>query len=452
MTIPVSTINFRAEAQKIGQPNNVNYNNRYTEPMPENALNDDVFMMQAMAENQAQKRAKSQDRWNKAGVLAQVGIATGFLATAAIGVLGLFGIKHLSKNGAKKAAEEAKNELKEMTNVKLKWENFAENKSVASLDSETTSKSLQKAFKSIIENNKLSEEAKKWGGAGNGMDIMYLYGHGGTGKTYVAKQFAQETGSMFTCIKYPDLGSPYKDAASMRISSCFDNIIAQANAAKDKKFVVCIDEIDAVMRKVPDGAHGAEEVAKSRAAVLTGLDKLRENCSNVTVIATSNYHPKNGIVDPIALRRFNNKIEVPLPDKKQVPALLEMYMKNIGAVDDKFYKTSAFKSFARKLQNNGYSNGEIELIAKEASKIFSASLKDVADADLKKHPFKVKYLEEAMKMNGEAASKTNKLMDVKGNKQASSTSRTRNVTVDVDFDDLNWWEKLKFVFNNFKKN
>ena len=57
-----------------------------------------------------------------------------------------------------------------------------------------------------------------------------------------------------------------------------------------------------------------------------------------------------------------------------------------------------------------------------------------------------------MKMNGEAASKTNKLMDVKGNKQGSSTSRTRNVTVDVDFDDLNWWEKLKFVFNNFKKN
>ena len=113
MTIPVSTINFRAEAQKIGQPNNVNYNNRYTAPMPENALNDDVFMMQAMAENQAEKRAKSQDRWNKAGVLAQIGIATGFLATAAVGVLGLFGIKHLTKNGAKEAAKQADDALKE---------------------------------------------------------------------------------------------------------------------------------------------------------------------------------------------------------------------------------------------------------------------------------------------------------------------------------------------------
>lgn len=440
MTIPVSTINFKAEAQKIGQPNNVNYNNRYTAPMPENALNDDVFMMQAMAENQAEKRAKSQDRWNKAGVLAQIGIAGAFLTTAGIALLGVLGFKKLGKNVGKQANDE----LNKLTGVKLKWEDFAKDKKVASLDSDTTSKSLKKAFNTIIENNKLSEEAKKWGGASNGMDIMYLYGHGGTGKTYVAKQFAQATGSMFTCIKYPDLGSPYKDAASMKISSCFDEIIKHANAAKDKKFVVCIDEIDAVMRKVPDGAHGAEEVAKSRAAVLTGLDKLRENCSNVTVIATSNYHPKNGIVDPIALRRFNNKIEVPLPDKKQVPALLEMYMKNIGAVDDKFYKTSAFKSFARKLQNNGYSNGEIELIAKEASKIFSASLKDVADADLKKHPFKVKYLEEAMKMNGEAASKTNKLMDVNSGKTPKNNSNNN-----PQMPKLNFLQRLALAFTKW---
>ena len=440
MTIPVSTINFRAEAQKIGQQNKVNYNNRYTEPMPENALNDDVFMMQAMAENQAEKRAKSQDRWNKAGVLAQIGIAGAFLTTAGIALLGVLGFKKLGKNVGKQANDE----LNKLTGVKLKWEDFAKDKKVASLDSDTTSKSLKKAFNTIIENNKLSEEAKKWGGASNGMDIMYLYGHGGTGKTYVAKQFAQETGSMFTCIKYPDLGSPYKDAASMKISSCFDEIIKHANAAKDKKFVVCIDEIDAVMRKVPDGAHGAEEVAKSRAAVLTGLDKLRENCSNVTVIATSNYHPKNGIVDPIALRRFNNKIEVPLPDKKQVPALLEMYMKNIGAVDDKFYKTSAFKSFAKKLQNNGYSNGEIELIAKEASKIFSASLKDVADADLKKHPFKVKYLEEAMKMNGEAASKTNKLMDVNSGKTLKNNSNNN-----PQMPKLNFLQRLALAFTKW---
>lgn len=434
-----NNIRFKADAQAAAIPvNNVNYNNRYTPPMPQEMPADDVFMMQAMAEQRAEKQAKSQQNWDKVGVAAQVGIALGFLTTAALGVLGAIGLKKFGKAAA--AGNHANDELKALTKVNLKWEDFGTQKTVAPLDSKTTAKSLKKAFDNIISNRGLSDDAKKWGGVGNNIDIMYLYGHGGTGKTYVAKQFAQETGSMFTCIKYPDLGSPYKDAASMRISSCFDEIIAKANAQKDKKFVVCIDEIDAVMRKVPDGQHGAEEVAKSRAAVLTGLDKLRDKCANVTVIATSNYHPKNGIVDPIALRRFNNKIEVPLPNKKQISALLEMYLKDIGAIDkDKFFKSSEFKSFVSKLEREGYSNGEVELIAKEAGKIFGSSLKKVSDSDLKKHPFKVKYLQEAMKMNGEAASKTNKLMDVK----KGSGSGSNNDPVGK----LTFWQKLAVLFS-----
>lgn len=418
-TVQNNVVNFKASAPAI------NYNNRYTPPMPDEPI-DDVFMLQMMEQQKAEKKEKSRDRWNKAGVMAQIGIATAFLTAAGLGLLAFLGIKK---------GKGAPSELERLTHVKIKWEDFAKDKTVADLNSKTTSKSLRDAFKNIIDSSGLSEQARKWGGSGDKkLDIMYLYGHGGTGKTYVAKQYAQETGSLFTCIKYPDLGSPYKDAASMRISNMFDNIVEQANKMKDRKIVVCIDEIDAVMRKVPDGQQGAEEVAKSRAAVLTGIDKLREKCSNVTVIATSNYHPENGIVDPIALRRFNNKIEVPLPDKEQIPALLEMYMKDIGAATDaKFFDRSDFKSFCKKLEKGGYSNGEIELIAKESGKIFSSTLKGVADADLKKHPFKIKYLEEALKMNGQAASKTNKLMDVK---KGSNNSEQK----------LNFWQKLAILF------
>ncbi len=423
-TVQNNVVNFRATAPAVS------YNTRYTPPMQDEPM-DDVFMLQMMEQQKAQQKEKSRDRWNKAGVMAQIGIATAFLATAVFSLLAFFGIKK-GKGGAA-------SELEQLTHVKIKWDDFAKDKTVADLNSKTTSKSLKDAFKNIIDSSGLSEKARKWGGSGEKkMDIMYLYGHGGVGKTYVAKQYAQEIGAMFTCIKYPDLGSPYKDAASMRISNMFDNIIEQANKMKDRKIVVCIDEIDAVMRKVPEGQHGAEEVAKTRAAVLTGLDKLRDKCSNVTVIATSNYHPKNGIVDPIALRRFNNKIEVPLPDKEQIPALLEMYMKDIGAVTDaKFFDRSDFKSFCKKLEKGGYSNGEIELIAKESGKIFSSTLKGVADTDLKKHPFKIKYLQEALKMNGEAASKTNKLMDVKkGNKPEGKT-----------VDDLTFLQKLLLLFH-----
>ena len=200
----------------------------------------------------------------------------------------------------------------------------------------------------------------------------------------------------------------------MKISNLFDQIVEEANRNKDRKIVVCIDEIDAVMKKVKDSASGSEEASKSRAAVLTGLDRLRKKCNNVTVIATSNYHPKNGIVDEIALRRFNNQVEVPLPDKTQIKGLLKMYLKDVEAVEKgKFLERPEVEGFVDKLQKEGYSNGEIELIAEEAGKIFRSSLKDAKDAELEaKHPFKIEYLKEAMHMKGDAASKTNELMTV----------------------------------------
>ena len=294
-------------------------------------------------------------------------------------------------------------------------DDFAEKKIVAPLDSKTTSKALKGAFKNMIDSRKITEKAKNWGGGSDNTDIIYLYGHGGTGKTYIAKQFAQEMGAKFTSIKYPDIGSPFKDAGSMKINRFFENIIEAAEKEKDRQFVVCIDEIDAIIKKVQDASQGSGEASKARAAVLTGLDRVREHCSNVTIIATSNYHPKNGIVDPIVLRRFNNMILAPLPEVEQAEALLKMYLEkqNIGALKDSgFIDGSDFKNFAKKLHNNGYSNGEISLIAEEAGKIFRSSLIGVADADLPKHKFTVKFLEDAMKLKGEAASKTNDLMDV----------------------------------------
>ena len=430
----LNKVAFKSDTAAV--PYVMSYNNRYTPPMPQSTM-DDTFLMQAIEQNNAAKKEKSKERWYKTGVLAQVGLAVAFGVMAIGSIAGLKMSKRIMGMGGKGGAAD---EFKSLTGVDLKWEDFAKEKNVASLNSKTTSKALKNVFKNIISSTKLSEKAKKWGGGSNKIDIMYLYGHGGTGKTYVAKQFAQETGSMFTCIKYPDIGSPYKDAASIKISNLFDEIIHKAQELKDRKLVVCIDEIDAVMRKVPDGAHGAEEVAKSRAALLTGLDKIKEKCNNVIVITTSNYHPQNGIVDPIALRRFNNKIEVPLPDVEQAEALLDMYLKkqNIDAIStSKFLESSKFKDFAKKLTKEGYSNGEIELIAEEAGKIFRSTLDGVADSELAKHPFDVKYLEQAMKMNGEAASKTNKLMDVKKNTN-SSGSKT--------FKDLSFIQKLLLLF------
>lgn len=406
--------NFKAD-------NNVQFTPRQTAPMP--VMPYDSF---EMLETKASKKEKQQERLNKLSAYGTVGIAVGLVGSLLLSIYAM-------TRGAK-GAQDAVN--KELTTAKLLWEDFKNSKTVASLDSKTTAKSLKETFNNIINGSKLSDAAKKWGGGKDkNVDIIYLYGHGGTGKTYVAKQYAQEIDAIFTSIKYPDIGSPYKDAASMKISNLFDQIAEVANKNKDRKIVVCIDEIDAVMKKVNDAAHGSEEASKSRAAVLTGLDRLREKCSNVTVIATSNYHPRNGIVDEIALRRFNNQVEVPLPDKGQIEGLLEMYLKDIEAIGKDFTKKSDVQEFISKLKKEGYSNGEIELICEEAGKIFRASLKDVPDAELKtKHPFTVDFLEQALKMKGTAASKTNRLMDV--NETVSSTG----------VPELSLWQKFKLLF------
>ena len=258
----------------------------------------------------------------------------------------------------------------------------------------------------------LTQAQREYADAEEFANVLYLYGHVGVGKTYVAKQFAQDIGALFTCIKYPDLGSPFKDAASIRITGVFDDIISQALVNKDRKIVVCIDEIDALIKKVPIGL-GAEDAGKSRAAVLTAIDKMVQTCDNVTVVATSNYHPQSGLIDEIALRRFNEHIEVPLPDKEQTLALLDLFLKKVkGLNPTEYFKSPEIDRFAQKLVDEGYSNGEIELICKNAKKLFGASVKNVADEDLHKHKFTVDFLEQALASKGSAASKTNELMDM----------------------------------------
>ena len=418
----VNAISFKSDNVKFNNP-------RKTPQMPQNtgmSMPEDMLVIQEM-DKKAQKKEKSRDRWYKAGVIAQIGIAVGFVGSF---LLGLF---LLLKGGGKSPAE---NEMKQLTEATIKWLDFKDKKDlVAPLNSKTTSKSLKEAFNNILNGAKLSEKALKWGGgSGKDVNMIYLYGHGGTGKTYVAEQYAQEIGALFTSIKYPDMGSPFKDAASMKVSNTFDQIIEIANKNKNRPVVVCIDEFDAVIKKVPDYAGSSGESNKTRAAVLTGMDAVRKKCNNVTFIATSNYHPKNGQVDEIALRRFNNQIEVPLPEREQIESLLEMYLDKIEAKGADFIKQSSTQSFIDKLKKEGYSNGEIQLMAEEAGKIFRSTLKDVKDEDLVKHPFKVEYLEQAMRLKGNAASRTNKLMEVVDYPKNSKNYKP------------NFWQRLAFLF------
>lgn len=372
---------------------------------PYQPLDRDMLMLQ-----KAQKKEANKEKWYKAGVAAQIGLAVAF------GIMAVTSILTHKLNKKAMSDGRVQNEIKELTGVNLRWTDFKNgDKKVAKLKSKTTAPGVQGEFDKYIKLDGLSESAKKYAGEQSGTGYIYLYGHSGTGKTYVSEQFAQDVDAIYTCIKYPDIGSPFKDAASIKINNIFKTIEAKAKENPNRKIVVCIDEVDALLRKVADNAQGASEAGKSRAAVLTGVDQLRKSgCDNVTVVLTSNYHPQSAFIDNASIRRFP-KIEVSLGGEEQNLEMLKFYLGQSKAEvfkDGKFLNSPELKTFAKKLTDGGYSNGEIAQIVECAMKEFRASLHGVPDNKLTDKKFTIDLLEKGLNLQGEAASKTNTLMNI----------------------------------------
>ena len=82
MSLQINNTSFKAVAP-------VSYNNRYTPPMSEENVMNDIFLMQQAEQQKASKREKSRDRWGKANTIAQFGIAAGFISSAIIAFLAL---------------------------------------------------------------------------------------------------------------------------------------------------------------------------------------------------------------------------------------------------------------------------------------------------------------------------------------------------------------------------
>ena len=395
----VASIISQPQQPQRKQQNNVyrmpSSNNQYVRQQPVMSQDD---MLTRYIEKQ-EKEQKKKNFWNKVGLFAGIGASLAIIAS----------IFFMRNGGA------AKNEMKSITKTTVKWQDFKGGaRRTAKLSDGTTNQNLKKQFEQIKDNNILSEEAKSWAGVKEQADVYYLYGYGGTGKTYATEQIAEDLNAMYACVKYPDLGSPFKDAASMKIASFFDDIVAVANKDPNRPVVVCIDEADALIQKVSEKAM-SDEPKKIRSAVLTGIDNITKNAKNVKLFLTSNYHPESGIVDDVVLRRVNKKLKVDLPDYKQADALCKMYLADVKAISPDFYNSSEYVDFVNKIitkgNDLGYSGSEISNIMSEAKKEFAATLKGVPDNELvAKRPFRVKFLEDAMAVVGRPAARSNTSM------------------------------------------
>ena len=148
----------------------------------------------------------------------------------------------------------------------------------------------------------LYEKLRKRSGGG-----ILLYGLPGTGKTLIAEAIAHETGASFFPVKCSDLGSKWFGETEQNIRDVFEA------AREEKNAVIFFDEIEAYASNRRENS-AMERSIPEFLAQMQGVGESN-NQERILIIGATN---KPWRLDGAFLRpgRFDDKIYVPLPDKK----------------------------------------------------------------------------------------------------------------------------------------
>ena len=196
-------------------------------------------------------------------------------------------------------------------------------------------KGCDEALDEIKEIQEFLEESDKYAklGAKTPHGIL-LAGSPGTGKTYMAKALAYESGASFFFISGSDFMEMFVGVGAQRVRQLF------ASARKAAPSIVFIDEIDAIGKKrAATSQMGDGEADRTLNQLLVEMDGFSAT-DNVIVIAATN---RIDTLDPALLRpgRFDRHILVDLPDKAGRLAILKVHSqdKPVQAVDFEHYAT-----------------------------------------------------------------------------------------------------------------
>ena len=206
---------------------------------------------------------------------------------------------------------------------------------------------------------------------------ILLYGPPGTGKTYVTEALAGELGYNFVDVTSADLTSSLVGEAASNVADVFD--VARAN----QPCLVFIDEIDAVAGQ---RSGGAQKTQSERQMVNQLLEELSDIQGEDIVVAGATNLVKE--VDDAIRRsgRFDERIEVPPPDRTARKAILRIHLR------DKPVVTEDIDWEAVTDMTEGFVASDMELVATEAA--FEA-ISEVEEGD-DIEPIKQSHIERAI--------------------------------------------------------
>jgi SpoVK/Ycf46/Vps4 family AAA+-type ATPase len=148
---------------------------------------------------------------------------------------------------------------------------------------------------------------------------LLLYGPPGTGKTLIARTFADSMGCTFFPLSLTDLKSGFIGQSGENVKALWNKARAEARA------VIFVDECEGVF-----GRRGGtktdsfvEEIVNAFLAQWDGFDKQ----SHVWVVGATN---RRDLIDPAMMSRFEDQLEIGLPDGRQRLEILAKEFARLG--------------------------------------------------------------------------------------------------------------------------
>jgi SpoVK/Ycf46/Vps4 family AAA+-type ATPase len=196
------------------------------------------------------------------------------------------------------------------------------------------SEPVQRLCKELVEEQHRSELLQSYGLEPRSK--ILLVGPPGNGKTSFAEGLAESLMVPLFTVNYASVIGSYLGETAVRLRRLFDHI-------RSRQCVLFFDEFDTVAKERGD-IHETGEIKRVVSSLLLEMDSLP---SHVVVVTATN-HPE--LLDRAVWRRFQIRIALPKPTRKEVDVWLTRFRKRVDkkiSVSNKFIiKTLIGLSFA----------------------------------------------------------------------------------------------------------
>lgn len=177
---------------------------------------------------------------------------------------------------------------------------------------------------------------------------ILLHGSSGCGKSMAAEKIAWDLGLPFYKVRFDSIISSYLGESASNLQKLFESI-------QDYPCVLLLDEFDIIGKQRNVGSNDVGEIHRI-VNILLGL--LEEYNGEGILIATTNLE---GSLDKALFRRFDDFIELPKPNEKDIVELLKISFSAL-----KLNQKINFNDYSKKMV--GMSYAIIVKIANDASK------------------------------------------------------------------------------------